>query len=197
MKNQKSKLNNNKNKGLSLVGNKVTGKGESSVFMIPNLAHGFTLVEMIIYLALMTIITLVVVQSLIVVLKSNRSSFAEANLRNSGYSAMEGILREIYASESIDQISGGILQMKQGGGTNIVKFATSSSLALNFYEGAGTPTLAGPLTSKNILVKSLTFTQINTGKSLAVRIQMKLETTVNNITKSEWFYSTGILRGSY
>ncbi|MFH1455081.1 MAG: prepilin-type N-terminal cleavage/methylation domain-containing protein [bacterium] len=158
---------------------------------------GFTLVEMLIYVALMTLITLVIVQALIVVLKSNRGSFAEVNLRNSGYSAMEGMLREIYSSESIDQVSGGILQMKQNSGANIVKFATSSSSVLNFYEGAGTPILVGPLTSKNILVKSLIFTQINTGKSLAVRIQMKLETTVNEQTKGEWFYGTAILRGSY
>jgi len=156
---------------------------------------GFTLVEMLIYVALMTVITLIIVQSLIVVLKSNRGSFAEVNLRNSGYSAMEGMIREIYSSDSIATTSAGILQMGQG--TNIVKFATSSSLVLNFYEGTGTPVLVGPLTSKGISVKSLIFTKINTGKSLAVRIQMKLETVVNAQTKSEWFYSTAILRGSY
>ncbi|MFA5651769.1 MAG: prepilin-type N-terminal cleavage/methylation domain-containing protein [Candidatus Paceibacterota bacterium] len=160
---------------------------------------GFTLVEMMIYVALMTIITLVVVQSLIVVLKSNRTSFAEINLRNAGYSAMESMLREIYASDSITTASG-ILQMNQG--TNIVKFATSTlssaSTTLYFYEGVGTPVpTIGPLTSKSVLVKSLTFTKISTGKSYAVKIQMGLETTVNGITKSETFQSTAILRGSY
>lgn len=158
---------------------------------------GFTLVEMLVYLSIMTVITLVIVQSLAVVLKSNRGAFADVNIRNAGYSAMEGMLREIYSSETIDQTSGGVLQMKQSAGTKVVKFATSSSLALNFYEGVSSPTLVGPITSKGIVVKNLTFTQINTGKSLAVRIQMKLETTVNNITKDEWFYGTGILRGSY
>lgn len=162
-----------------------------------NKKSGFTLVEMIIYVSLMAIITLVVTQSLVAVLKSNRVSFAEMNLRNSGYSAMEGILREIHSSENIDQASGGVLQMEQSGATNIVRFATSSSLALNFYEGVGTPTLSGPLTSKGVSVTSLIFTQINTGKSLAVRIQMNLQTTVGGLTKSEWFYGTAILRGSY
>jgi hypothetical protein len=141
--------------------------------------------------------TIIVTQSLVAVLKSNRGSFAEVNIRNSGYSAMEGILREIRSSESIDQATNGILQIKQNGGLNTVKFATSSNLTLNFYEGSSTPILVGPLTSKNILVKNLIFTKINTGKSLAVRIQMQLEISVNGITKSEWFYSTAILRGSY
>ena len=160
--------------------------------------HAFTLVEMLIYIALMAVITLIVVQSLITVLKSNRGSFAEVNIRNSGYSAMEGMLREIYLSESIDQASFGILQMKQNGGTNIVKFATSSD-TLYFYEwpSTSTQTMIGPLTSKNIMVKSLLFSPINTGKSLAVRIQMNLEADINGQIKSEWFYGTAILRGSY
>ena len=159
--------------------------------------RGFTLTEMIVYLAIMTIITLALVQSLVVVMKSNRGSFADVNLRNSGYSAMEAMTREINASESIDLYATGTLQMKQSGATKIVKFATSSSGVLNFYSGAGTPVLIGPITSKGIIVKYLIFNKINTGKSLAVRIQMKLETTVNNVTRSEWFYTTEILRGSY
>jgi competence protein ComGC len=158
---------------------------------------GFTLIEMLIYIALMTLIITVVTQTLIVVLKSNRSSFIEINIRNSGYSAMEGMLREIYLSESIDQASMGVLEMKESDGANIVRFATSSDSALNFYEGAITPTLVGPLTSKGVFVKNLIFTPINTGKSLAIRIQMELKASVNGITKDEWFYSTAVLRGSY
>ncbi len=167
--------------------------GKNKFFFI----KGFTLVEMLIYVALMALITVIVTQSFVVVLKSNRISFAEINLRNSGYSAMEGMLREIYASESIATTSAGVLQMNQNGSANIVKFATSSSSALNFYEGSGTPVLVGPLTSKKVSVKNLIFTPINTGKSHAVKIQMQLESAVNGVTKSEWFYSTAILRGSY
>lgn len=158
--------------------------------------RGFTLVEMILYLALMSIIALIIVQSLVAVLKSNRGAFADINLRNAGYSAMEGMLREIYSSDNITT-SGSSLQMTQG--TNIVLFATSTQASTTLYysEGVGAPVTVGPLTSKGVAVKSLTFTKINTGKSLAVRIQMKLETTVNGVTRSEWFYGTGILRGSY
>lgn len=162
-----------------------------------NKNKAFTLIEMMIYISLMTIISLIMVEALMIVLKSNKSSFTEINIRNSGYGAMEGMLREIYSSESIDEISDGVLQMKQNSGANIVRFATSSASALNFYEGSGTPILLGPLTSRDVLVKNLIFTKIDTGKSLAVRIQMELEAEVNGITKNEWFYSTGILRGSY
>jgi len=158
---------------------------------------GFTLVEILIYLALMVTIALAVSQSLIAVLKSNRSAFADINLRNSGYSAMEGMIREIRAAQIVDQASGGVLQVEQNNGGNIVKFATSSNLTLNFYEGASSTVLVGPLTSKGVSVENLNFIQINTGKSTAIKIEMKLQTTTQGITKSAWFYDTAILRGSY
>jgi type II secretory pathway pseudopilin PulG len=164
---------------------------------------GFTLVEMLVYIALMTTITLVLVQSLVTVLKSNRSSFADINLRNAGYSAMEAMIREIHSSATIDSpsASGNILQMEQGSSSanTVVEFATTSNNVLNFYQGPNLSaiSLIGPLTAKSITIKNLTFTKINTGNSLAIKIQMQLSTTVNGITKSETFYDTAILRGSY
>lgn len=153
---------------------------------------GFTLAEMLIYVALMSVITLVIVQSLTVILKSNRGSFADINLRNSGYSAMEAMIREIQASESVSQYTGGSLILSQSGGVT-VSFSTSTSGVLSLTKNSST----GPVTLKNIRVSSLIFNKINTGKSTALRIRMKLDTDINNQTRSEWFYGTAILRGSY
>ena len=63
---------------------------------------GFTLVEMMIYLSLMTIIAIVIVHTLVVVLKSNRNSFTENIIRNAGYGAMEAMNRGclLYTSPS-------------------------------------------------------------------------------------------------
>ncbi len=162
--------------------------------------QGFTLVEMMIYLALMTVIAVVIVQSIVVVLKSNRKGFAESNLRNTAYSALEGMVREIHASDSTIIASGSLLQLNQSNPiANVVQFSTSSDARLNMYEGGSTSTLSyfGPLISKDVIVKNLIFTNINTGKSQAVRIQINLTTAVDGQTKSEWFYDTAILKGSY
>ena len=126
--------------------------------------NGFTLIEMMIYLSLMTLITLVVIQSMVVVLRSNRNSFADTNIRNAGYGAMEGMVREIRASDSIATTSDGVLIMNQSNPTaNIVQFSISSDSELNFYGGISTSTmvLIGPLTPKDVLVKNLIFTPIN------------------------------------
>ena len=98
--------------------------------------QGFTLVEMMIYLALMTVIAVVIVQSIVVVLKSNRKGFAESNLRNAAYSAFERMVREIHASDSIIIASSSLLQLNQSNPTvNFVQFSTSGDGRLNLSEG--------------------------------------------------------------
>jgi len=161
---------------------------------------GFTLIEMLVYISIMTVITLVLTQSLTVVLKSNRASFSDSNLRNSAYSAMEIMIREIRLSQSIASCSGSLLQLNQvdsSGNPRVVRFSTSTDQALNYYVGSTTPAYVGPLTSSGTKVLNLTFTPITTASSVAVRIQMQLSTSINGQTGNEWFYSTVVLRGSY
>ena len=168
---------------------------------------GFTLVEMLLYLALMTIITIALVRALVVVFSSNQTSFADSNIRNSAYSAMENMIREIRSSESIDTAdsalypsAAGVLELNQvdaSGNPYLVKFATSSAGTLDFFEGSTTPALVGPITTNGTKVTSLVFTPINTGNSQAVQIQMNLQSTVNGLTKNQAFYDTIILRDSY
>jgi len=169
--------------------------------------QGFTLVEMIMYLAIMTVVTIAMVRALVVVFSSNRASFADSNIRNSAYSAMENMIREIRGSQSIDMASSvlypsqtGILQLNQvdaAGNPYIVRFSTSSNLSLSLSEGSTTPSFVGPITLNGTKVMNLIFTPINTGHSQAVRIQMNLTASANGQTKSQWFYSTVILRDSY
>ncbi|MBU6370675.1 MAG: prepilin-type N-terminal cleavage/methylation domain-containing protein [Patescibacteria group bacterium] len=168
---------------------------------------GFTLVEMVIYLALMTAISIVLVRSLVLVFNSNRAAFAEMNLRNAAYSAMENMVREIRGSISIDSADStlypsqaGILALNQTDGNGnpiVVEFATSSSGALDISRGAAPPALVGPVTGNGAQVAALVFTPITTKNSTAVRIALELSASVNGATQTQWFYDTAILRNSY
>lgn len=165
------------------------------------------MIEMLIYVLIITIIGTALIQSLVVVFKSNRSSFADSNLRNSAYAAIEAMERQIRASQSVDTANStlypsaaGVLQLNQldaSGNPYVVKFATSSSQTLNYSGGSTTPSLIGPVTLYGTKVNKLIFTKISTGNSQAVRIQLNLSATANGQTSTEWFYSTAILRGSY
>lgn len=150
---------------------------------------GFSLVEMLVYLGIMVVITITLVQSFIVVLKSNKVSFADSVLRNSGYLIMENIIREARSSENIQCNSG--IQFIQGG--NLILFSISNNL-LKLSENSVDK---GFLNSKGTEVLLLSCIPINTGKSKAVKIKLILNTEIGGQEKNESFYSTVILRGSY
>ncbi|MFA5934903.1 MAG: prepilin-type N-terminal cleavage/methylation domain-containing protein [Candidatus Paceibacterota bacterium] len=160
------------------------------------ISKGFSLVEMLVYIAIMSIITIVLVQSFVVVLKSNKTSFADSVLRNSGYSIMENIIREVRSSKSINQCSSGVLELVQSN-NDIVRFYKNDDGLLLLSEGNPTLIDKGFLNSKGTEVLSLSCIQINTIKSKAVKVVLILETGMGGQNKSETFYSTIILRGSY
>jgi hypothetical protein len=158
------------------------------------LLMGFSLVEMLVYLGTMVVITITLVQSFIVVLKSNRVSFADSVLRNSGYLIMENVIREIRSSKDIGQCSSGVIQLIQD--NNIVSFSIINNL-LKLSEGSPTLIDKGFLNSKGTEVTSISCDSINTTKSKAIKIKLILKTKIGGQEKSESFYSTVILRGSY
>lgn len=156
---------------------------------------GFSLVEMIVYLAIMTVITITLVQSFIVVLKSNKSSFIDSVIRNSGYSIMENIIRETRKSEDINICSSSLLSLIQKD-NNVVIFSINDGV-MTLSEGIGIQTDKGTLNSSDIKITDFNCNIINTTKSKAVKLKIELSTQVNDQNKTESFYSTVILRGSY
>ncbi len=157
--------------------------------------RGFSLVEMIVYLAIMTIITITLVQSFIVVLKSNKNSFIDSVVRNSGYSIMENIIREVRESKDINTCSSNLLSLTQKD-NNIVNFSISDGVMI-LSEGIDTQINKGALNSFDIKITNFNCNIINTTKSKALKIKVDLSTQINNQEKTESFYSTIILRGSY
>ncbi|MFA6227347.1 MAG: hypothetical protein WC631_02645 [Candidatus Paceibacterota bacterium] len=166
---------------------------------------GFALAEMIVYVAIMTVITAVLVQSIITVVKSNKQSFASNSIKDSAITSLEKMTREIRNAESIDlvnsslNVTNGILQINSkdsSGNPEIIRFYLQSNI-LMINASSSINTLFGPLTSNNIKVSNLKFIPIITPVSSAVKIEMTLENNGKDFVKTEDFYSTVILRGSY
>jgi prepilin-type N-terminal cleavage/methylation domain-containing protein len=170
-----------------------------------SLKNGFTLVEMLVYLAIMVVITLALVQSIIVVVKSNKQSFVVNNIKNSAISILEKMTREIRDASSIDVVnsvfgtSTGILQLNTTDSSGNAKttqfYLQSNNLMVTSSSSLGV--LTGPLNSNGAKVLSVNFTPISTAHSSAVKIVMTIEGTNQGLTKDVNFYSTAILRGSY
>jgi hypothetical protein len=115
---------------------------------------------------------------------------------------MERISREIRQSKSVDVVnstlgsSPGVLQLNStdsAGTSMIMKFSVLSG-ALNIYKDN---VLIGNLLGQKVSVTSLIFRRVITTNGEAVKIELTLQITSGNVTRSENFYDTIILRGSY
>ena len=163
--------------------------------------RGFSIIEILIYLAIFTSISILVINSFIVIISSFSTIQTNHNLLDSGSLVMERLSREIRQSKNIDvvnsQINGGeVLQLNStdNSGTAIkVKFIKEGN-NLNLYKN---DIIIGNLLVKNIIVDSISFDRISLAKSEGVKIKIVLKDTKSKLLKTENFYNTIILRGGY
>jgi prepilin-type N-terminal cleavage/methylation domain-containing protein len=161
---------------------------------------GFSLIEVVIYLAIFTMVSALVFHSFITVMSAFSTTRTNRNLLEAGLSSMERISREIRQAKNIDLMASnltiGILQLDSvdnNDNLRIIKFSKENS-ELNFYQ---TETLIGNLIGSNISLESLIFRKIETTKSQAIKIEMTLRDLKGKNNKTANFYNTIILRGGY
>jgi type II secretory pathway pseudopilin PulG len=164
--------------------------------------NGYSIVEILVYLAIFTSLSVLVINSFITILATFDMTRSNRDLLESGATAMERISREIRQAESVDVPNStlgstpGILELDStnSGGTPVaIRFVTSSG-ALNLYEEG---TLIGNLLGQNISVTNLVFRRIITTNGEALKVELTIQDTSTKVARSENFYNTIILRGQY
>ncbi|NQV88179.1 MAG: prepilin-type N-terminal cleavage/methylation domain-containing protein [Parcubacteria group bacterium] len=167
-----------------------------------NFVCGFTLIEMLAYIAVLSIILVLIVTSLSSLITSENRVNIEKNIETSASTALERMTRDIRDAKSIDTAGSTF-------GSN------SSVLSLNTTDVGGNPkteafyldnnilkisengTETGALTFSSSRVTKLVFKSLDSGNSSAIQIKITIESGIGQYLKSETFYSTVILRGSY
>ena len=167
-----------------------------------NLQSGYSIVEIIIYIAVFAVLTTVVMNSFIVLTSFYNQNRTHHDLLENGNSVMERLSREIRTANNIRTGTStlgsnpGVLDLDSvdsSNNTQTVKFSTTNG-ALNLaVNGTSVGNLLGP----NIQVTSLVFRKITTTNSTAVKIEMTLKDTKDATNLVENFYDTIILRGGY
>ncbi len=165
--------------------------------------NGYSIIEIIVDLAIFVTLSVLVINSFIVVLASYNATRSNRDLLESGSTTMERISREIRQAKNVDVVnstlnsSPGILQLNStdsGGTAMLMKFSIGTGGVLNVYKDG---TLIGNLLGQNISATSLIFRRIVTTNGEAVKIEMTLEDLASKTHKSENFFNTIILRGAY
>ncbi len=160
---------------------------------------GYTLVEMIIYVALLAIISVLMVSTLISFTKSYRTLAALRITDDTAISAMERMTRDARAATAIDSVhslfgtASGILTLIASSSVNTAtttKFYLQNGLVKMDVNGA----YYGPLTASNASTTALTFTKLSTSISGAIKIDMTVSATVGTSTKIKTYHDTIILK---
>jgi len=159
-----------------------------------NFKKGYSLIEILVYVIIFSVISILVINSLLVITKSFAKSKESRELMSSAVSSMERMTREIRSAQTINAVSAGSITLTavENSINKKLEFYTLNNDLL-FEED---DVLVGSLLMPNVRVTSLTFTNLTLTKGQAVKISMTLEYNNGNLNKSEIFYNTIFLRGS-
>ena len=151
---------------------------------------GFSLIEMIIYVAIMSA-TMILVVNVCLTLSRSYSSFRNTKDIQSALSVgLETMVKEIRGAESIDTAGSELkLNTVYNDASSTIRFYLTNSRLMMDRDDV----FQGPLTPQNVSVTNLIFHQLNATTSQAVKIDMTIKAGI----KEENFYDTVVLRGSY
>jgi type II secretory pathway pseudopilin PulG len=163
---------------------------------------GFSLIEMLAYVTILSIVFILIVNTLLIVTSSYSSIKVANDLNNSALISIERLVREVRLAHSID-LAQSVFNTSPGRLVLNTVDSVGMPLVLDFYvennilklkkDGA----LFGPLTRDNVDVTNLVFTNTSTTTSSSIKMEITLETSDSDVTKTEKFYSSTVLRGSY
>ncbi len=170
----------------------------------PRGKRGMTLVETLIYAALLVILLASIVQAVLLLTTHYRAVRNTRDIEDSAIAVLDRLVRE---ARNADEISAS----STPSGTNpsilaltVRDSATGNSTTTQFSVSDGRMVLhvndvyQGPLTKGSVIVLGFQINQIVTSRSTALRVQLSLQSdqaTPAVITKN--FYDTVVLRGSY
>ncbi|OHA16704.1 MAG: hypothetical protein A3H57_00070 [Candidatus Taylorbacteria bacterium RIFCSPLOWO2_02_FULL_43_11] len=175
-----------------------------------SLCRGMSIVEVIFYVVVMIILLITVVSTFFTIRTAYQEMKYSSELANSAMVTMDRMQREIRNAERIDFINSvlstatgvlGTLVLEgedSAGSEQVTKFSVvNGALVLSRGPSAGSLTEIGALSGSLVTVANLVFRPINTGRSQAIKIEMTLEANGVNMQRSDKYYGTIILGGSY
>jgi type II secretory pathway component PulJ len=156
---------------------------------------GYSLAEMIFYVAILAIVTFIVVGVIVRVSQSRKTLASAQTITNSAIISLDRMVREIrLASSAATTTQSDLLltSVDSSGSTRTVRFLVATGTLRVLENNVDT----GPLTESGVNVSNLSFYRFATSSDVLIKIEMTLESGTSTSYKSENFYSTAILRQS-
>jgi prepilin-type N-terminal cleavage/methylation domain-containing protein len=169
--------------------------------MKKNHIKGFSLPEIIVYIAILSIVSLALAQTAIIANKSFQLARAERTIDASVLSAFDRLSREVRNAMSVDtadsvlNASPGTLALYVGSGSSQVvrRFYLSNGVV----EVSDNGVLQGDLTSSEATTTSLIFRVLTATSTKAVRVELIIAAQATSSIASDKFYDTFVVRNTY
>lgn len=173
------------------MNNKLTQKKE----------EGFSLVEVILYMAVLAVVVTILIGSLTVMAEVQEKIAAGKAVDRSAVVALDRLLRETRLSDSIDMGNSFfnedesvlVLNREEESGNVSIVFYVSADGHLHVEKGG----VDERLTHKNTNIKEFRLIEVDSGEMDAVRVRVTIGHPYSEGEIEQTFYSTAILRGSY
>ncbi|MFA6339113.1 MAG: prepilin-type N-terminal cleavage/methylation domain-containing protein [Candidatus Paceibacterota bacterium] len=164
--------------------------------------RGFSLIEMIIYIAILVVILLSVINMMLILSKSYGRIKVERNIMHSTTVTLERMTREIKGAKTIN-VAGSIFNLSPGklvlDGIDSFGNATTTTFyvvgnSLHVMEGISDK---GPIISTQSRIDNLIFRRIASSSAEAVKIEMSIGGGSGIASSSRKIYMTVTLRNNY
>lgn len=164
--------------------------------------QAFTLVELIVYVAILAVVTVLAIQSTLTMTRAFADLRVSRDLNSSAAALFERITRDVRSAEGVDAAQSalgahpGVLMLNTtdvGGTATTIEYYVESNLVKIRENGVAQGAIMGSHTTiDNFVVRQLT-----NATAEAVRVEATITASRGNITKTRNFYTTIVVRGSY
>jgi len=166
--------------------------------------RGFTLVELLVYVALCAFLLVGIVNSMLILTDAYRTVSNARKIERSAITLMDRIIREARRSTGI---TGGAFDVQSGSVTLEAGSSTSPEITFELQNGRAVVTEDGdtsPLTDDDVIVESMIFSRYPlyniqfATSSVLLKVDFTLTSgSTSHALTSRTFYGSAILRGSY
>ena len=163
-------------------------------------SRGYTLMELVVYVAVFALLSVVVVNAILSVAGTFLVIRAERNVNTTANTALERVVRETRLAIGVDTFAS-TFGAHPGRLTLNTTDTNGIAATVEFYIENGTLKVrengvdAGALTPSTVAIDTFIMRFITVGSVQAVKIELTLHDTRGGTARS--FYNTALLRGSY
>ena len=157
---------------------------------------GYSLIEIIFYISIFVVLSLVVINALIVMTKAFKENNIQADIVTSS-SIIERISREIKQASSVSNMSTNDLTVMVPNEVDALVRPVRFLLSHGNVELYDNGVLVDNLNSNDVIVDDLTFSSVLTTTSAVVKINLSVSSVRDPLGRVYDFQNTVVLRGSY